>query len=269
MPILKVRRRTEEGVVMIPVEEIVPNPYQPRQIFDGAALEALADSIRQYGVLSPLAVRRADGRYQLVAGERRLRAARLAGLERVPCLVMELDAPASGAVALVENLQREDLDFIEQARGLARLIDLFGFSQEECARRLGKSQSAIANKLRLLKLPDDVLDKLRAAELSERHGRALLRLPDDDLRRRALDEIIARQLSVAATDSYIDGLLARAGTGGGKAAPGRARLVLKDVRVFLNTLQRSVDVMRQGGVDVGLEREQTDREMVVTIRIRR
>ena len=255
---------------MVPVGEIAPNPFQPRQVFDAAALSALADSIRQYGVLSPLTVRRWDGRYQLVAGERRLRAAKLAGLERVPCLVMELDAPESGAVALVENLQREDLDFIEQARGLARLIDLFGFSQEECARRLGKSQSAIANKLRLLKLPDDVLDKLRAAELTERHGRALLRLPEDDLRRRALDEIIARQLSVAATDSYIDGLLARTGPGAGeKTVPGRARLVLKDVRVFLNTLQRSVDVMRQGGVDVGLEREQTDREMVVTIRIRR
>ena len=266
MPILKMRRRTEEGVVMVPVEDILPNPFQPRQVFDAAALETLADSIRQYGVLSPLSVRRWDGQYQLVAGERRLRAARLAGLERVPCLVLEVDAPESGAIALVENLQREDLDFIEQARGLARLIDLFGFSQEECARRLGRSQSAIANKLRLLRLPDDVLDKLRAAELTERHGRALLRLPDDDIRRRALDEIIARQLSVAATDSYIDGLLARAEP---RTVPGRARLVLKDVRVFLNTLQRNVDVMRQGGVDVGMEREQTDQEMVVTIRIRR
>ena len=266
MPILKTRRRTEESVVMIPVGDIVPNPFQPRQVFDAGALQALAESIRQYGVLSPLSVRPRDGRNQLVAGERRLRAARLAGLERVPCLVMDVDGPESGAIALVENLQREDLDFIEQARGIARLIDLFGFSQEECARRLGKSQSAIANKLRLLKLPGDVLDKLRAAELTERHGRALLRLPDDDVRRRALDQIVDRQLSVAATDDYIDSLLARADA---HAAPGRSRLVLKDVRVFLNTLQRSVDVMRRGGVDVGLEREQTDREMVVTIRIRR
>ncbi len=265
MQMLKTRRRTEEGVMVLPVDQIVSSPYQPRQIFDSRRLEELAESIRLYGVLSPLSVRLRGGRYELVAGERRLRAARMAGLERVPCLLLDVDGAESGAIALVENLQRQDLDYIEQAQGIARLIDQFGLSQEECARRLGKSQSAIANKLRLLRLPEDILAKLRAAELTERHGRALLRLPDDDSRRRALDHIIACQLAVPATDSYIDAVLERQE----KPAASRTRFVLKDVRVFLNTLQKSVDVMRQGGVDVGMQREQTDQEMVVTIRIRR
>ncbi len=263
MQMLKTRRR---GMVAeLAVEDIAPSPYQPRQNFDPAQLEELAASIGRYGVLSPLSVRYRAGRYELVAGERRLRAAKMAGLERVPCLVLEVDEAESGVLALVENLQRQDLDFIEQARGIARLMDTFGLSQEECARRLGKSQSAVANKLRLLKLPADILSKLRAAELTERHGRALLRLPDDELRRQALDHIIERQLTVPAADSYIDALLARQT----RPAPTRTRFVLKDVRVFLNTLQRNVDVMRQGGVDVGMLREQNDNEMVVTIRIRR
>ena len=266
MPMLmKTRRKPETGVLSLALDEIVPNPLQPRQVFDGRALEELAESIRQYGVLCPLSVRRRADRYELVAGERRWRAARMAGLERVPCLVLEADGAESGLLALVENLQRQDLDFIEQARGMARLIDAFGLSQEECARRLGKSQSAVANKLRLLKLPEDVLEKLRAAELTERHGRALLRLPSDEQRRKALDHIIAHQLTVPAADGYIDSLLESQK----KPAPTRTRFVLKDVRIFLNTLQKSVDVMRQGGVNVGLERDETEREMVLTIRIQR
>ena len=265
MQMLKSRRKTEEGVVSLPVAEIVPNPQQPRQVFESQALEELAGSIRRHGVLCPLSVRRRGDGYELVAGERRLRAARLAGLERVPCLVLDVDAEQSGLLALVENLQRQDLDFLEQARGIASLIERYGLTQEECAQQLGKSQSAIANKLRLLKLPEDVLEKLRAAELTERHGRALLRLPDDDARRKALDHIIARQLTVPAADGYIDSLLEEQK----KPAPTHTRFVLKDVRVFLNTLQKSVDVMRKGGVNVGLEREQTEREMVLTIRIQR
>ena len=143
MPMLmKTRRKPETGVLSLALDEIVPNPMQPRQIFDGQALEELAESIRQYGVLCPLSVRRCEGGYELVAGERRWRAARLAGLERVPCLVLEAEGADSGLLALVENLQRQDLDYIEQARGMARLIETYGLSQEECARRLGQSQSA-------------------------------------------------------------------------------------------------------------------------------
>ena len=265
MQMLKIRRKTEESVLSLPVEDIGPNPFQPRQVFDRRGLEELAESIRQYGVISPLSVRWRGGQYELVAGERRLRAARLVGLERVPCILLDVDGADSGAIALVENLQRQDLDYIEQAQGIARLIELFGLSQEECARRLGLSQSAVANKLRLLRLPQDILDKLRSERLTERHGRALLRLRSDDARRRALGHIVDRQLSVAATDAYIDSLLESSGPDG----KSKARFVLKDVRIFLNSLQHSVDVMRQGGVDVGVQRCQTEEEMVVTIRIKR
>lgn len=265
MQILRSRpRRAADTIVLLRTDEIAPNPLQPRQIFDTDGIAALADSIRRYGVLSPLSVRRRSGGYELVAGERRLRAAILAGLEEVPCVVLDVDGAESGAIALVENLQRQDLDFIEQAQGIARLIGQFGLSQEECARRLGMSQPTLANKLRLLKLPADVLDGLRAARLSERHGRALLRLPDDDARRDALAHIVSRGLTVAAAEAYIDGLLAAK-----PAADPRARFVLKDTRVFLNSLRHSVDVMRRGGVDVTLDHRQSAGEMLVTIRIRR
>jgi len=267
MQILRSRpRRAAETIVLLPAEDIAPNPFQPRQTFDPDGLAALADSIRRYGVLSPLSVRRKPGGWELVAGERRLRAALMAGLDAVPCVVLDVDAAESGAIALVENLQREGLDFLEQAQGLSRLIALFGFSQEECARRVGLSQSAVANKLRLLRLPADILDGLRRAGLTERHGRALLRLPDDDSRRTALRHIADKGLSAAETDRYIGSLLARTEPKPGDA---RSRFVLKDVRVFLNSLHHSVDVMRRGGVDVDVDHTQTDEEMLVTIRIRR
>lgn len=251
------------GIVQIAVGEIEPNPNQPRRTFDEAALRELADSIAVYGVLSPLCVRLRYGRYELVAGERRLRAAKLAGLRKVPCLVLDVDAAESGLIAMVENLQRRDLGFLEEARGIESLIRLYGLSQEECARRLGKSQSAVANKLRLLKLPGDVLDALASNGLTERHGRALLRLEDGEKCRAALRHIVERSLNVAQTDRYIDSLLAQKD---GRRGPRRA-LILKDVRVFLNSLTHNLDVMRSGGIDAGMRREETEDEYIVTISI--
>lgn len=266
MQILRTRpRRAAESIVLLCADELTPNPCQPRRFFDEEGLRALAESIRRYGILNPLSVRRRQGGYELVAGERRLRAAQMAGLREVPCVVLDVDEEVSGAIALVENLQRRDLDFAEQAQGIAQLIRLYGLSQEECARRLGLSQSAVANKLRLLKLSPEILEKLCAAGLSERHGRTLLRLPDDETRRAALERMIEREMTVAAAESYVDGLLERTAT---KAEP-RTRLVLKDVRVFLNSLRSSVEVMRRGGVDVDVENTQTDEGMLVTILIRR
>lgn len=267
MQLLKSRPRTAESVVLLRAEEITPNPLQPRRIFDPEGLRSLADSIRRYGILNPLSVRRRQGRYELVAGERRLRAARLAGLEEVPCIVLEVDSADSAMLALVENLQRCDLDCVEQAQGIARLIRQFGLSQEECARRLGMSQSAVANKLRLLKLPEDVLSRLRAAGLSERHGRALLRLPDEQTRREALRHIVDQSMTVAAAERYIDGLLERREPP--PASGARARFILKDVRVFLNSLRHSVELMRRGGVDVEVAEEQTDDALRITIHIKR
>lgn len=202
------RSRADRGsIVYLAVDAIAPSAVQPRQNFSPAQLEELSRSIAEYGVLSPLTVRPRQGGYELVAGERRLRAARMAGLSEVPCIIMELDLEEASFIALVENLQRNDLDFLEEARGIAQLIRLFGLSQEECARRLGKSQSAVANKLRLLRLPEDVLNAMRNAGLTERHGRALLRLETPDEQREALAYILSRDLNVAATDAYIERLL--------------------------------------------------------------
>ena len=175
-------------------EDISPNPVQPRRHFDQEALAELSESIRSYGILNPLTVRRRGGRYELVAGERRLRAAKLAGLTEVPCLLVDVDMQDAGLLALVENLQRKDLDFLEEAEGLRQLIDRFGLSQEDAARRIGKSQSAVANKLRLLRLPGDILEALRDNGLTERHGRALLRLPDADLLKQGgIDAVMRRE----------------------------------------------------------------------------
>ena len=253
------------GIVQLPVNEIDPNPNQPRKLFDDSQLAELSASIAEYGVISPLTVRLHFGRYELVAGERRLRAARMAGLKKVPCIVLDVNMEESSMLAMVENLQRQDLDFLEEARGIANLMRMYGLSQEECARRLGRSQSSVANKLRLLKLPDDVLAALRDNGLTERHGRALLRLPDAESRRAALAHIVQEGLNVAQTDRYVDSLLAPE-----EDAPraGRKRsFILKDVRVFLNSLTHSLDVMKKGGIDADFKKEETDDELIVTISI--
>ena len=214
-------------------------------------------------MLNPLTVRLRDGRYELVAGERRLRAARLAGLCDVPCILLDVSLEDASLIALVENLQRRDLDFIEEANGLSQLIKLFGMSQEEAARRIGKSQSAVANKLRLLKLPDDVLRSLRDNGLTERHGRALLRLQDENMQRAALEYMIEHDLNVAAADAYIEVLLREPEE---KADPKRT-FVMKDVRVFVNTILHGLDLMKQGGIAAGMKREETENELILTISI--
>ena len=255
------------GIVYLSTEDIVPNPVQPRKRFDDEGLEELSRSIKDYGILNPLSVRLRGSRYELVAGERRLRAARLAGLKEVPCILLDVNMEDASLIALVENLQRRDLDFIEEANGINQLIRMFGMSQEEAARRIGKSQSAVANKLRLLRLPPDVLEALRQNGLTERHGRALLRLPDSESQRAALLYIIDNGLTVAATDAYIDALLQAPEEPEAPKAGSRRTFVLKDVRVFLNTLSRSIDLMKQGGIDAGVRREETEDHLILTISI--
>lgn len=254
------------GIVYLNTEDISPNPVQPRKIFDDEALEELSRSIRDYGILNPLSVRLRGSRYELVAGERRLRAAKLAGLREVPCILLDVNMEDASLIALIENLQRQDLDFIEEANGINQLVRMFGMSQEEAARRIGKSQSAVANKLRLLRLPQDVLNSLRQNGLSERHGRALLRLRDAEEQRAALLYIIDNGLTVAATDAYIEALLQEPEPEPAKQEA-RRTFVLKDVRVFLNTLSRSLDLMKQGGIDAGMRREETESSLILTISI--
>ncbi len=253
------------GIIWLPIEDIRPSPVQPRKQFDRAALEELSQSIKSYGILNPLTVRFRSGGYELVAGERRLRAAKLAGLREAPCILIDVSMEDASLIALVENLQRRDLDFIEEAQGLSRLIRMFGLSQEEAARRIGKSQSAVANKLRLLKLPEDVLEALRSGGLSERHGRALLRLNDAAAQRMALEHIRQNQLNVAAAEEYIEALLSQPEEA--EKAEARRTLVLKDVRIFLNSLRHSLELMKQGGIAAGVERQETEDSLILTISI--
>lgn len=289
--------KSKQSVIFVPTDEIAPNPAQPRKIFADDGLEELSASISQYGLLNPLSVRLRSGKYELIAGERRLRAAKLAGLYEVPCIILDVNMEESSLLALVENLQRRNLDFIEEAEGISRLMNVFSMSQEECARRLGKSQSAVANKLRLLRLPEDVLDTLRAHNLTERHGRALLRLPDADSQRAALEVILDEHMNVAATEDYIARLLnpeedisddegniepdilSEAESESipdptQSVAPEKTRrhsqkkvFVLKDVRLFLNTLTHGLSLMKQGGIDADVKQEETDSELVLTISI--
>lgn len=253
-------------VQYIALGQLRPNPQQPRQSFDQEALLQLAESIRSCGILQPLTVRRTEAGYELVAGERRLRAARIAGLRAVPCLVIQAEDADSALLALIENLQRQELDCWEEAAALSRLIGRYGLRQEEVARRLGCSQSAVANKLRLLRLPEDVRTKLREGGLTERHARALLRLTDPETQRQALGHILRRGLNVAQTEAYIAQLLRQAQT---TPPRGRSTYIIKDVRLFLNSVDRGVHLMQQAGVAAGWERQDTEQEIRLTIRIPR
>ena len=254
----KLRTYMESGrVVFLHPRNIRPNPDQPRKVFHPEALEELADSIRQHGVLQPLSVRRSGSFYQLIAGERRLRAAQLAGLTEVPCIVMNMDDKESGLAALVENLQRQDLNYIEQARGICALMDLHTMSQEQVAKLLGKSQSAIANKLRILRHSPEVLQALVEADLTERHARALLKLPTEEEKLPALQEIARQGMSVARTEKYIEALLTQQ-----QDRPQKA-----NVGAFLNSLTQSLQKIQSSGIRAISERRETDTQIVLTITI--
>jgi len=254
----KLKTYMETGrVVFLPVRSIRPNPAQPRKIFREEALAELADSIRQHGILQPLSVRRVGGIYELIAGERRLRASQMAGLTEIPCIVMSMDEKESGMAAMVENLQRQDLDFIEEAQGIARLMDLMNLSQEQAAKLLGKSQSAVANKLRLLRHSRQVLDALRQHGLTERHGRALLKLSGEPEKMAAISVIARLNMSVSRAESYIDSLLEQ------KQQPQPP----VNLGAFLSNLSHSLNRIQRSGIPAVSERRETEDRIVLTITI--
>ena len=256
-------------ILFLPVDAIAPNPDQPRRVFAQQELDELAHSIQALGLLQPLTVRRsAQGGWELVAGERRLRAARLAGLQEVPCLSLQIDSQRASLLALVENLQRKDLDFWEEALALEKLISTYHLSQEEAARRIGKSQSAVANKLRLLKLPREVLELLRDGGATERHARALLCLEDAQLQLQAAQTVVEQHLTVAQTEALTETLLLPPPPDQPARRP-RRTFVVKDVRLFLNTVQRGLTLMRTAGVNAQCQREDGEEEILLTIRIPR
>ncbi|HCC34947.1 MAG TPA: nucleoid occlusion protein [Ruminococcaceae bacterium] len=258
--------KSVKSVIMLPVDEIAASPFQPRKEFDYHELEGLADSIKKNGILQPLSVRKKDSGYELIAGERRLRAARLVGLERVPCIEHDMDDRKSALFALLENLQRQDLSFFDEAEGLQNLIAQWGITQQEAAERLGKAQSTVANKLRLLRLTSDQRERISNAGLSERHARALLRIADERVRDDALDNIIIKGLSVADTEKMVDELFDAPEAPHKPSAPKRLPLI-RDVRLFINTITRALDTMRQSGLNAIADKKETDEYIEYTVLI--
>ncbi|MCL2105889.1 MAG: ParB/RepB/Spo0J family partition protein [Oscillospiraceae bacterium] len=262
------RGTAPQGLAAIRTDEIRPNPHQPRRSFQRDELEGLAESIRQNGILQPLtvrAIRKPPGGYELIAGERRLRAARMAGLSTVPCLVIESTDEASAVMALVENLQRQDLNFFEEAEAIARLMERYGVSQERMAKSLGKAPSTLSNKLRILKLPIELRELIRASDLTERHARALLRLENPGQQKEILQAIIAKELNVSDTDKLIDALL-RNKTKPVPPSKSTIRLV-RDVRLFVNTIHHAIDTMKRAGIPAESSKHETAEYIEYTVRI--
>lgn len=226
-------------------------------------MRELAESVRQHGVIQPLSVQKNGSGYVLVAGERRLRAAGMAGLTRVPCILVKASPRESAVLALVENLQRCDLHYMDEAAAIARLISSYGMSQEEAARRLGRSQPAVANKLRLLRLSGECVSLLRQYGLTERHARALLRLEGEAAQLAALRHIGEKKLNVAASEEYIESVLQKKQKGSGK----RQVYIIKDVRLFLNSVNRGMETIRRAGVDARCDRQESEEEITITIQI--
>ncbi|WP_425059443.1 Nucleoid occlusion protein [Sporomusa carbonis] len=246
-----------QPVQKIATGRIVPNPFQPRKTFNDDSLNELASSIREFGVIQPLLVRRQGDAYELIAGERRLRASKLAGLTEVPVIVRELDDKEMAELAMIENLQREDLHFLEEAEGYQQLIASFNFTQEELARRVGKNQSTIANKLRLLKLAPEVRQAVVGQSLTERHARALLKLDDTSLQMEVLSGIKERGLNVRETEDLIETYTRNISREKDKQATPKQTVVkiIKDVRIFINTINSVVSQMKKSGMDIKVKQD--------------
>lgn len=243
--------RAAGQVLLIPSEMIYPNPNQPRKTFNQEELVNLAISIRMNGILQPLTVRQIDKGYELVAGERRLRASRLAGLISVPCIVVDINTLKSAVFSLIENLQRQNLNFFEEAVAIEKLMKDFDISQEDAARRLGKAPSTVSNKLRLLSLPEKARELILEKGLTERHARALLKLEKEQVMS-CLENVIERKLNVSQTEKYIEELLLK-----GDKPKRQTKIMFSDVKIFLNTINNAVDTMNRAGIGADVKREDT------------
>lgn len=254
-------------VLYLPIHLVMPNPNQPRKIFDHDALKELSESIRQYGVIQPVTVRKKrDSTYELVAGERRLKAAALAGLLKIPAIIIEMEDEDSAIVALMENIQRQNLSFLEEAAGYRNLLDKCGLTQEELAQKIGKTQSAIANKIRLLKLPSAVREIVRDNSLTERHARALLRLDSEEKQVYAAIRIADLNLSVKQSEELIDKIIRK---GIEEPAKEKVQRSISDVRVFFKTISKAISLMNEKGIEASAQKDETDNYYEYVIRIQK
>lgn len=252
----------KQRVVQVNIDSIHPNPAQPRKVFDEQELLGLSRSIRTNGLLQPISVRRTKEGYEIIAGERRLRACKLAGMTSVSCIVNDCTPERSAVLAMTENLQRQDLQIFEEAEGIRRLIEEWNVTQEEAALRLGKSQSTLANKLRLLRLTEEEREKIVTFHLTERHARALIRISDDQLREKALDQMITKHLNVQQSEELVEKLLTKTD----KPAKKRT-FVIKDVRLFFNTINHAIETMKQSGINAQALKSETDDYIECVVRI--
>ena len=261
---------TEENnvrAVYLPIENVRPNPYQPRRKMDKDSLEDLCASIKQYGLMQPVVVRQINEcDYELIAGERRLRACRMAGMSQISAVVVRVGGTDSAVMALIENIQRENLGYIEEAEAFCTLLSEHGITQEELAERLGKSQSTIANKIRILKLSPEIRQKLCENNLSERHARAILRLSDEKSRIRALNTIISRGLNVMKSEELVEDMLKSENQDKITPKPYDIR-VFRDVRIFSNTIRQAVDMMKKSGIAAKSTKVENEEYIEYTIKI--
>lgn len=259
--------QTEDRLLMqIPIDKIYPNPYQPRKTMNEDGLEELAQSISMYGLLQPIVVRvGAEGKYELIAGERRLRASKRAGQTHISCVVYTACEQDSAMIALIENLQRENLHFLEEAEGYANILRGHGMTQEELAGKLGKNQSTIANKLRILKLSPRIKSMVASSRMTERHARALLRVRDEDTQARLIAQIVKNSLSVKETESLIERTLAKK-----EETEGHGRHVirlLRDHRLFINTIKHAVEQLNDAGIPADCKVQDTEGAILINVSI--
>lgn len=260
-------QKQRETILELPIAEIQPNPFQPRVYFDPAQLEELSNSIREYGVLQPVIVRLVDGKYQLVSGERRFRASILANKETIPALLRQLGDREVAEMALIENLQREDLNYFEEAEGYARLIQEFQITQEEVARKMGKSQPTIANKLRLLHISERVRREISVEVITERHVRSLLKLKDEEQQLEVLHRIYKNNLNVRQTDDLIENMLITEEKNIREQKKKKMMKAIKDMKIFVNTIRGTVKTIQDAGLPAEVTEHENDDYLEVVIRL--
>ncbi len=253
-------------IIKIDVEKIIPNRYQPREVFNKESLIELKDSINSYGIIQPISVRKLeDEKFEIIAGERRFKAAKMAGLTKIPSIVVEIEENDSANIALIENIQREDLNFIEEAKAYSQIMEKFGLTQEDLAGKIGKKQSTIANKLRILKLPESIKDKLIANDLTERHGRALLKIKDEEVLEEVLYKIIEKNLNVKDTERLIDSLKEKLNEDTKTSKQSIRNFI--NYKIYINTIKNAYKEILKTGIKAKFEEKEKDDYIEVRVKI--
>lgn len=261
-------KNSQNRVISIGIHDITHNPFQPRKEFDKENLSELAQSILAYGVIQPIIVRKVNEEYQIIAGERRYRACKLIGLKEIPAIVQDMNDEKAAAVSLIENLQRKDLNYFEEANAFNVLINTFGLKQDELAKKIGKSQSAIANKIRLLKIPGQVRCLISPEIISERHARALLKLNSTKMQSEVIKQIYEKELTVKETEELVERIkVNNIPQEIGKENGANVSMIIRDARIFLNTIKETVSRAKQTGIEIYMVENDNDREYEVTIKI--